>query len=133
MTGDLNLDDLGLSVVQHSHLSSDHARLLAATLDADVPDTGTLPLLWHWAYFNPVVPTTGLGVDGHPVRHGELLNEFPRRMWVGGRVTSTGSLRLDRPAERHTTLVSHDRKSGSTGDLLLVVLNTPSIRTASRG
>ena len=43
-------------------------------------------------------------------------------MWVGGQVAASGSIRLDTPATRHTRLISHERKSGSTGRLLLVVL-----------
>ncbi len=119
---DLTLDDLGLVEHQSSQLGCDHARAVAATLDANVPDDGTLPLLWHWAYFNPLVPSAGLGPDGHPVRHGELLVEHPRRMWVGGQVRLTGPIRLDVPAIRQTRVISHERKSGSTGRLLLVGL-----------
>ncbi len=122
MTDDLSLDDLGLVEHQSSHLDSDHARAVAATLDADLPVDATLPLLWHWAYFNPLVPSAGLGPDGHPVRHGQLLVDHPRRMWVGGQVTASGPIRLDTPATRHSRLVSHERKSGSSGRLLLVVL-----------
>jgi 3-methylfumaryl-CoA hydratase len=122
MTGDLSLHDLGLVEHQDSRLDGDHARTVAATLDVSVPADGSLPLLWHWAYFNPVVPSADLGPDGHPLRHGDLLVDHPRRMWVGGQVTSAGSIRLDTPATRQTRLVSHERKSGSTGQLLLVVL-----------
>ena len=43
-------------------------------------------------------------------------------MWVGGQVTASGPIRLDVPATRQTRLVSHERKIGSTGPLLLVVL-----------
>jgi 3-methylfumaryl-CoA hydratase len=96
--------------------------MLAATLDATFNPTEALPLLWHWAYFNPVVGTAGLGSDGHPRRGSPLLADFPRRMWVGGEVRAEGFLRVDTASVRRTRLLSHDRKRGSTGELLVVTL-----------
>jgi 3-methylfumaryl-CoA hydratase len=43
-------------------------------------------------------------------------------MWVGGEVRAEGPLRTDTPSARRTRLVSHARKQGSTGDLLVVTL-----------
>ena len=65
-------------------------RALAATLDADPrarSTAGELPIPWHWTCFLPDAPTAALGADGHPRRRAEMA-AFPRRMWVGGAVTS---------------------------------------------
>jgi 3-methylfumaryl-CoA hydratase len=96
--------------------------MLAATLDVAFDPTLVLPLLWHWAYFNPVVGTSELGPDGNPQRESPLLVDFPRRMWVGGEVRAEGPLWTDTGAVRRTRLLSHARKKGSTGDLLVVTL-----------
>lgn len=119
---ELTLADLGLVEEETSVLSSQHAQRLAATLGHDFDATRPLSLLWHWAYFNPVVPTAELGTDGHPQRHGALLIEFPRRMWVGGEVIARRPLFGDASYVRRTRLLSHVRKRGSRGDLLLVEL-----------
>ena len=55
--------------------------------------------------FRPEVPTAALGRDGHPRRRAEM-DEFPQRMWVGGRVRVTRPLRIGVDAER----VSRDRE-----------------------
>lgn len=119
---ELTLADLGLMSEQTSPLPEEHAQMLAATLDVAFDSTPALPLLWHWAYFNPVVGTAGLGPDGHPVRESPLLVDFPRRMWVGGEVHAEGPLRTDTASVRRTRLLSHVRKPGSTGELLVVTL-----------
>jgi 3-methylfumaryl-CoA hydratase len=119
---ELTLVDLGLTGSATSTLPAEHALMLAATLDAAFDPTEPLPLLWHWAYFNPVVGTAGLGPDGHPRRESPLLADFPRRMWVGGEVRAEGPLCADTASVRRTRLLSHSRKQGSTGELLVVTL-----------
>ncbi len=118
----LTLADLGLTRSATSTLPAEHAQTLAATLDATFDPTQALPLLWHWAYFNAVVATAGLGPDGHPRRESPLLADFPRRMWVGGEVRAEGPLRADTASVRRTRLLSDTRKEGSTGELLIVTL-----------
>lgn len=118
----LTLAELGLTSEQTSNLPAEHAQLLAATLDVTFDPTLALPLLWHWAYFNPVVGTGGLGHDGHPQRKSPLLVDFPRRMWVGGEVTAEVPLRTDVASVRRTRLLNHARKHGSTGEFLVVTL-----------
>jgi 3-methylfumaryl-CoA hydratase len=118
----LTLVDLGLTSEQTSALPAEQAHMLAATLDVAFDPTLALPLLWHWVYFNPVVGTAGLGPDGHPQRESALLVDFPRRMWVGGEVRSESPLRTDTSSVRRTRLLSHVRKQGSTGELLVVTL-----------
>jgi 3-methylfumaryl-CoA hydratase len=119
---DLTLADLGLTSEQTSALPGEHAQMVAATLDIAFDPTLALPLLWHWAYFNPAVGTAGLGADGHPRRESPLIVDFPRRMWVGGEVRSEGPLRTDVASVRRTRLLGHARKQGSTGELLVVTL-----------
>jgi len=119
---ELTLVDLGLTSDQTSVLPAEHAHMLAATLDVVFEPTLALPLLWHWAYFNPVVGTAGLGPDGHPRRENPLLVDFPRRMWVGGEVRTEAPLRTGVASVRRTRLLNHARKQGSTGELLVVTL-----------
>jgi 3-methylfumaryl-CoA hydratase len=113
---------LGLAEEQSSELSGEHAQLLGATLDIPFAAGTPLPLLWHWAYFNPSVPSAGLGPDGHAKRDSPMLADYPRRMWVGGEVRSVVPLLTGTPAVRRTRVVDHAVKHGSTGDLLVVSL-----------
>jgi 3-methylfumaryl-CoA hydratase len=119
---DLTLVDLGITSEHTSTVPVEHAQMLAATLDVAFDPALPLPLLWHWAYFNPLVRTAELGSDGHPRRESPLLVDFPRRMWVGGEVRTEGPLRTDTASVRRTRLLSDARKQGSTGDLLIVTL-----------
>lgn len=120
---ELDLQNLGLAQRVESALSSEHAQQVAGLLDQPSPGAGEpLPLLWHWAFFNHAIPTADLGEDGHPRRNHPLLVQFPRRMWIGGSVTTTAALLLDRPAVRTSRILREARKSGSTGEFLLVTL-----------
>lgn len=119
---DLSLAELGLPEESTSMLPTEDVQRLAATLDAAHDPTLPLPLLWHWAFFNPIVSTAELGPDGHPRRESPLMAHYPRRMWVGGVVRSTRTLHCDTPTMRRTRLASHVQKLGSTGDLLIVTL-----------
>jgi 3-methylfumaryl-CoA hydratase len=118
----LRPEDLGATTHAASALARDHAELLALTLD--VPPPGQeLPPLWHWAFFPPRMPTAGLGGDGHPVRpEGGPLEGLPQRMWVGGRARWANALVIGQRAERVTTVVSVERKSGSQGEFVLATL-----------
>ena len=102
------------------------ARGLALTLDqpgADLGDGDRLPELWHWLYFLPMVPTSELGVDGHPRRGGFLPPvALERRMWAGGRLTFHRNLYLGDPVTRTSEIVSVDSKEGRVGPLVLVTV-----------
>jgi itaconyl-CoA hydratase/mesaconyl-C4 CoA hydratase len=69
MTTDVGLSDIGAEEHIDSELSADHAAKIGATIDAAaIPGVGdALPLLWHWAYFTPTVPTSALDADRTPV------------------------------------------------------------------
>ena len=99
---------------------------LAATLDRDdaLPNLGeTLPPLWHWLYFLPLVRQSELGPDGHPKRGGFLPPvPLPRRMWAGGRLQFLQPLRIGERIERMSRIVDVTAKVGRSGSLVFVVV-----------
>jgi 3-methylfumaryl-CoA hydratase len=117
------LADAGFTDHARDVVARHQAERLAACIDADpgVLDAGALPLLWHWAYFLPLVPTTALGSDGHPRRRAEM-DAFPQRMWVGGRVRVERPLALDAEAARVSQIVRTDAKEGASGRFWLVTV-----------
>lgn len=119
---DVTLAALGLAEETRSNLPGEIVERLAATLDRRW--TGpSLPITWHWIFFVPLAPTPALGDDGHPRRpEGRLTEAYPRRMFAGGRLRSTGGLAADRPAVRRSEIASAEEKSGRSGRLLLVMV-----------
>jgi 3-methylfumaryl-CoA hydratase len=121
---ELDIADLGIEEHSEVGISSGQAGRLAATLDMPAPAPGApLPLLWHWAFFTPTTPTTGLGPDGHPkLPPGGKTAGYPRRMWVGGRVRSDSVLVVDQIATRRSRVSSWRETSGRSGSLLIVTI-----------
>ncbi len=117
------LADGGFVELAHDPVRFEQAARLATCLDVDpaVLDHGVLPALWHWALFHAEVPTAGLGVDGHPRRRAEM-DDFPQRMWVGGRVRVVRPLRIGVDAERVSRIVKADVKEGGAGRFWLVTV-----------
>jgi 3-methylfumaryl-CoA hydratase len=117
------LADAGFVGLAHDPVRLESAARLAACLDVDpaVLDHGLLPALWHWVLFHPAVPTAGLGTDGHPRRRAEM-DDFPQRMWVGGRVRVIRPLRIGVDAERISRIVEADVKEGGAGRFWLVTV-----------
>jgi 3-methylfumaryl-CoA hydratase len=117
------LADAGFVGVAHDPVRLEQAERLAACLDVDpaVLDHGVLPALWHWALFHPAVPTAALGDDGHPRRRVEM-DEFPQRMWVGGRLDVTRPLRIGVDAERVSRIAKAEMKEGGAGHFWLVTV-----------
>jgi 3-methylfumaryl-CoA hydratase len=117
------LVDCGFTETADDPLPHERARQVAACLDCDPAalDDGLLPMLWHWTYFHPAVPTAALGIDGHPQRRPEMA-EFPQRMWVGGRVRVARPLRIGVDAQRTSRVVSTDLKDGNAGRFWLVTV-----------
>jgi 3-methylfumaryl-CoA hydratase len=117
------LADAGFGEVTHDAVAVASAARLAACLDVDpaVLDQGILPTLWHWALFHPDVPTAGLGPDGHPHRRPEM-DEFPQRMWVGGRLEVTQPLHIGVDAQRSSRVLRADVKQGGAGRFWLVTV-----------
>ena len=99
---------------------------LQATLDfADPPLRvgDELPPLWHWLYFLPTVPRSGLGPEGHAQLGGFLPPvSLPRRMFAGGRTEFVAPLRIGQRARRRGTVVSVEEKQGRSGALVFVTV-----------
>ena len=123
MTAEPTLADAGFTELAHDPVRREHAARLAACLDVDpsLLDHGLLPALWHWALFHPAVPTADLGVDGHPRRRAEM-DQFPQRMWVGGRVRIVRPVRVGVDAERVSRILGVDLKDGGAGRFWLVTV-----------
>jgi 3-methylfumaryl-CoA hydratase len=102
------------------------AAALQATLDFPDPplqEGDELPPLWHWLYFLPTVPGSGLGQEGH-ARLGGFLPPvpLPRRMFAGGRTEFFAPLRIGQRARRVGTVVSVEEKQGRSGALVFVTV-----------
>ncbi|MBL8588949.1 MAG: MaoC family dehydratase N-terminal domain-containing protein [Methylobacteriaceae bacterium] len=97
-----------------------------ATLDQDEGDLSPgapAPQGLHWCLALPTAKTAELGPDGHPARGGFLPPvPLPRRMWAGGRVRFSDSLRIGETIERRSTVRSVELKDGRTGRLVFVVV-----------
>jgi 3-methylfumaryl-CoA hydratase len=117
------LADAGFAELAHDPVRLEQAERLATCLDVDpaLLDHGLLPPLWHWVLFHPQVATAGLGVDGHPRRRAEM-DDFPQRMWVGGRVHVTRPLRIGVDAERVSRIARAEVKEGNAGHFWLVTV-----------
>jgi 3-methylfumaryl-CoA hydratase len=118
------LIDTGFGERAVSNIEAEHIRRVAACLDRDgdaVVAAGHVPILWHWAFFLPAVPTSALGPDGHPLRR-EEMRAFPRRMFGAGRVRVHEPLRLGEPATRTSAITSAQLKGGSTGEFWVVTV-----------
>jgi 3-methylfumaryl-CoA hydratase len=103
------------------------AHALGGLLGVRVPDLARgegLPLLWHWAYLLDRPAQAELGPDGHPLRG--TIAAFPglgrRRMWVGGRVRTSGPLRCGELAPKRNRVVSVQEKQGRSGPLTFIVV-----------
>lgn len=119
------IGDVGFPTPVSDMLSAEHARRIAVALDRDDDvDAGcALPLLWHWAFFTPTAPTATLGSDGHPTMEKAWPTvDLPRRMWAGGRIHTHGDLVIGQRATRRSRLLRSERKTGRTGELLVVTV-----------
>ena len=97
-----------------------HVQQVALALDRPAPNIGEpLPHLWHWAHFVRGQRYADLGRDGHPAQ-GSFLPPLGERnrMWAGGRVNFHQPLRVGTPAQRQSTILSIQEKTGRTGSLL---------------
>ena len=106
---------IGSEESRSERLAAWPVQALAATLGLPAaPAAGDpLPPGWQWLFFNPVVPRSGLGPDGHPQRGGFLPPiELPRRMWAGSRIRYEAALPVDAMATRTSRIVSR-RCSGA--------------------
>jgi 3-methylfumaryl-CoA hydratase len=126
----MNLQDwLGRSETMDDVATATPYAALAATLDwtpeeggAQRPPPGTpLPCLWHWLYFLPIHPQSGIGPDGHAQRGGFLPPvPLPRRMWAGSDFEFIEPLCVGDTLRRTSTIVGVQEKSGRSGPLVFV-------------
>jgi 3-methylfumaryl-CoA hydratase len=103
------------------------AYALGDLLGVPVPDLGqgeSLPPLWHWVYLLDRPAQADLGPDGHPVRGTRPAPPGPgrRRMWAGGRVRTSGTLRCGAPATKRTRVLEVTEKNGRSGHLTFVTV-----------
>lgn len=82
------------------------------------------PLLFHFCIALPVVPTLGLGPDGHPIRGGFLPPvPLPRRMWAAGALELHGHIRVGETVIRRSRIQDVAQKDGRAGKLCFVTVN----------
>jgi itaconyl-CoA hydratase/mesaconyl-C4 CoA hydratase len=115
---------IGRQETTPGRIDTDHARKIALTLAAPVPEAGQLlPRLWQWAFFQDSMPTPELGIDGHP-KTGGFLPPMPglNRMWAGGRVDFFKPLIVGADARRVSTVKAVKEKEGRGGKLLFVTV-----------
>ncbi|MCD0451544.1 MaoC family dehydratase N-terminal domain-containing protein [Actinocorallia sp. API 0066] len=100
------------------------AALFDDGLPAPVPGD-ELPPLWHWVALPRWPVSSVVGLDGHPAR-GTFLPpvELPRRMFAGGAVAFHAPLRVGATITREASVESVTRKSGRSGELVVVVVRT---------
>jgi 3-methylfumaryl-CoA hydratase len=113
-----------MTELRHDLASAAPLRGLAALLDHDRPPwrEGEVPPLGHWLYFLPDASQSELGEDGHPRRTDPLVAEFPRRMWAGGRIAFPAPIPIGSALTRETRTLASERKSGRSGEMMLVTL-----------
>ena len=117
---------IGKTQVDEDVISTRHARLMAATVDADIArirDGAPLPPLWHWLYFLEGRPPGELGRDGHPARGGFLPPvPLPNRMWAGGRVAFLAPVPIGSRVRKRSSILKVEHKVGRSGDLVFVTV-----------
>lgn len=117
---------IGRSETRIDTIASTPIDALTALLDRDdSPATNgdIVPPLWHWLYFLPIVRSSQIGPDGHPMRGGFLPPvPLPRRMIAGGRIDYVQGLRVGDTVTRRAQVLSVEHKRGRTGDLVFVTV-----------
>lgn len=131
---EINLQDwVGKTEEITDHIYPTPVKALAATLDdphLDVAQGATLPEIWHWLYFLPMTPRSGMATDGHAKRGGFLPPvALERRMWASGQLTFHQDLRIGDDIAKTSEIVKISEKSGKTGSMVFVTVKH-SIRSA---
>ena len=112
---------IGRARTQTAVLEREMARRYAAAMGADLDVEAKFPPLGHWAYFNDAVDPADLGPDGHP-RRGLFLPPIalPRRMFASSQLSFEAPLALGESATLGTTIADLRRRSGRSGELVLM-------------
>lgn len=99
----------------------------AATLDHKGPPYAAgdvIPPLAHWIFFLPETPQSEIGYDGHAKRGGFIpaLEEFPRRMWAGSRISFLKDIRVGDELTRISRIAAVKPKTGASGSMVFVTV-----------
>ncbi len=120
MTDDLE-SWIGRTRTQTALIEPELLRRYAAAVGSPLDVGASFPPLGHWALFNDAVAPGDLGPDGHPHR-GLFLPpvSLPRRMFAQAAFRFEAPLALGEEAELVSTIADLRRRSGRTGELVLV-------------
>src|SRR3546814_15759700 len=78
----------------------------------------------HWCFFQPRVPASQIGPDGHPARGGFMPPvPLPRRMFGGARTKYITPLRVGEDVKRVSKLADVQIKTGRTGTLVICTVD----------
>lgn len=118
---------IGKEDVATDTVTEDLVRKFHATPDlpGQAPILGeAAPALVHYCLAPPVVPTSALGVDGHPRRGGFLPPvPLPRRMWAGSRLSFLRPIKVCDVVRRVSRISDVVVKQGQTGALAFVTVD----------
>lgn len=111
-------DWIGRTRTQVARVEPELLRRYAAAVGS-APEA--FPPLGHWALFNDAVAPGDLGPDGHPHK-GLFLPpvSLPRRMFASASLTFAAPILPGEDAELVSTIADLRRRSGRTGELVLV-------------
>ncbi len=116
---------LGNTGIAQDVLSHDRISALRCTLDLDALFSDQTYLLpgWHWIFFNEASHTSALDIEGHP-KTGIIAapDQYPRRMWAGGRLRLRRPLTLGETIERKSVVRDITFKDGKASRLAFVTV-----------
>ncbi|MDG4596286.1 MAG: MaoC family dehydratase N-terminal domain-containing protein [Candidatus Contendobacter sp.] len=124
---DVNLQDwVGRKEEIRDRVYPTPARALALTLDYPdftAKEGDSLPDLWYWLYFLPLVARAGIGSDGHPKRGGFLPPvTLERRMWASGRLAFHQDLFIGEEIGKISEILKVSEKEGKAGRMVFVTI-----------
>ena len=90
-----------------------------------VPKEGDpVPPMAHWCFFQPRVPASQIGPDGHPQRGGFMPPvPLPRRMFGGARTKYLKPLHIGEKLSRVSRITDVQIKTGRTGTLVICTVD----------
>jgi len=92
---------------------------------AEVPKEGDpIGPMGHWCFFQPRVPQSQIGPDGHPARGGFMPPvPLPRRMFGGCRTKYIKPLLIGESMRRESKIADVQIKQGRTGTLVICTVD----------
>ncbi len=116
---------IGRSIASKIAISSDRINGLAALLDYAEPPwpNNHVPPTGHWLAMFPFTMQSKLGEDGHE-KLGNFIPaiNYPRRMWVGGKIKYYSPLCVNQEVLHRTTISNIEDKTGKIGPMTFVTL-----------